>query len=146
MHRTGHAHFVRSPHGHARIVSIDVSRAMSLDGVYTVLTGEEAKEMCATPFWIAPQQERRRHHDPWSAVAALEAVLLVEGLLHGRELTVAREPLNRLDLRSVGLGREHHAALDQLAVDDHRAGSAAAGVTADVSPLHSERVADEVHE
>jgi CO/xanthine dehydrogenase Mo-binding subunit len=55
MHRTGHAHFVRSPHGHARIVSIDVSRAMSLDGVYTVLTGEEAKEMCATPFFqIAP--------------------------------------------------------------------------------------------
>ena len=55
MHRTGHAHFVRSPHGHARIVSIDVSRALSLDGVYTVLTGEEAKEMCAVPFFqIAP--------------------------------------------------------------------------------------------
>ncbi len=46
MHRTGHAHFVRSPYGHARIVSIDVSRAMSLDGVYTVLTGEEARR-CA---------------------------------------------------------------------------------------------------
>ena len=28
MHRQGYAHFVRSPHGHARIVSVDVSRAL----------------------------------------------------------------------------------------------------------------------
>jgi CO/xanthine dehydrogenase Mo-binding subunit len=56
MHRQGHAHFVRSPHGHARIVSIDVRSALELDGVYAVLTGEEAKEMCEVPFFqIAPE-------------------------------------------------------------------------------------------
>lgn len=56
MHRQGYAHFVRSPHGHARIVSVDVRRALELDGVYTVLTGEEAKEMCQVPFFqIAPE-------------------------------------------------------------------------------------------
>lgn len=55
MHRQGFAHFVRSPHAHAKILSVDTSRAMSLDGVYTVLTGEEAKEMCEVPFFqIAP--------------------------------------------------------------------------------------------
>ncbi|MHB1570740.1 MAG: xanthine dehydrogenase family protein molybdopterin-binding subunit [Solirubrobacteraceae bacterium] len=56
MHRQGYAHFVRSPIGHARIRSIDVSRAQQLPGVYTILTGEEAKEMCQTPFFqIAPE-------------------------------------------------------------------------------------------
>jgi CO/xanthine dehydrogenase Mo-binding subunit len=56
MHRQGFAHFVRSPHAHARILSVDVSKALSLDGVYTVLTGAEAKEMCEVPFFqIAPE-------------------------------------------------------------------------------------------
>jgi CO/xanthine dehydrogenase Mo-binding subunit len=56
MHRQGYAHFVRSPHGHARIVSIDVRRALELDGVYAALTGEEAKAMCEVPFFqIAPE-------------------------------------------------------------------------------------------
>jgi 2-furoyl-CoA dehydrogenase large subunit len=56
MHRQGHAHFVRSPVGHARIRSIDTHRALSLEGVYAVLTGEEAKEMCEVPFFqIAPE-------------------------------------------------------------------------------------------
>ena len=55
MHRQGYAHFVRSPHGHARIVSIDTTSALALEGVYAVLTGKEAKAMCVTPFFqIAP--------------------------------------------------------------------------------------------
>ena len=33
-----HAAFVRSPHAHAKIVSIDTSRALALPGVVTVLT------------------------------------------------------------------------------------------------------------
>jgi 2-furoyl-CoA dehydrogenase large subunit len=37
----GYVHLVRSPHAHARIVRIDVSKAAALDGVYGTLTGEE---------------------------------------------------------------------------------------------------------
>jgi CO/xanthine dehydrogenase Mo-binding subunit len=56
MNRQGYAHFVRSPFGHARIVSIDTRRALELEGVYAVLTGAEAKEMCQVPFFqIAPE-------------------------------------------------------------------------------------------
>jgi len=33
--------FLRSPHAHARIVSIDVSRALSIDGVEAVITGKD---------------------------------------------------------------------------------------------------------
>ena len=41
--------FVRSPHAHARIVSVDVERARALPGVAYVLTGAEAAE--AAPGW-----------------------------------------------------------------------------------------------
>jgi carbon-monoxide dehydrogenase large subunit len=37
-----HAHFVRSPHAHARILSIDASAALALPGVLAVLTGHDA--------------------------------------------------------------------------------------------------------
>jgi CO/xanthine dehydrogenase Mo-binding subunit len=53
--RMGYAHFVRSPHAHARIVSIDTSRAESLDGVYATLTGEEVAELTEPFFQIAPE-------------------------------------------------------------------------------------------
>src|SRR6201985_841582 len=36
-----HAHFVRSPHAHARVKSIDLSAAMKMPGVLAVLTGKE---------------------------------------------------------------------------------------------------------
>jgi CO/xanthine dehydrogenase Mo-binding subunit len=40
-HGMGYVHFVRSPYAHAKIVSIDVSGALALDGVYGTLTGDE---------------------------------------------------------------------------------------------------------
>ena len=39
-----HAHFVRSPHAHARIVSIDKSAAEAMQGVYGVLDGKQLTE------------------------------------------------------------------------------------------------------
>lgn len=36
-----HAYFLRSPHAHARIRSIDTSRALAMPGVLAVLTGED---------------------------------------------------------------------------------------------------------
>jgi CO/xanthine dehydrogenase Mo-binding subunit len=55
QHRMGYAHFVRSPLAHARIVSVDTSRAESLDGVYATLTGEEVAELTDPFFQIAPE-------------------------------------------------------------------------------------------
>jgi 2-furoyl-CoA dehydrogenase large subunit len=40
-HGTGYVHFVRSPYAHAKIVSIDVTPALALDGVYGTITGDE---------------------------------------------------------------------------------------------------------
>src|ERR1700744_6624093 len=36
-----HAHFVRSPHAHAKIKSVDASAAMEMPGVLAVLTGQQ---------------------------------------------------------------------------------------------------------
>ncbi|MCH7857396.1 MAG: xanthine dehydrogenase family protein molybdopterin-binding subunit, partial [Gemmatimonadetes bacterium] len=36
-----HAKILRSPHPHARIVSIDVSHALALDGVHGAITGRD---------------------------------------------------------------------------------------------------------
>ncbi len=44
-----YAAFVRSPHAHARIERIDVSRAINLPGVVTVLVGEDTAKLC-TPW------------------------------------------------------------------------------------------------
>ena len=40
-HGMGFLHFVRSPYAHAKIVSVDVSKALAVEGVYGTLTGDE---------------------------------------------------------------------------------------------------------
>ena len=43
-----HAAILRSPHAHARIVSIDTAAAKSLPGVVAVFTGADVNEQCGT--------------------------------------------------------------------------------------------------
>lgn len=45
---------LRSPYAHARIRSIDTSRAAALPGVYAVITGEDAKELTNPLFRSVP--------------------------------------------------------------------------------------------
>ena len=80
-----YAKLLRSPHPHARIVSIDVSRAASLSGVKAVLTGKDLP----IPFGILPvsQDEHalaldkvRFVGDPVAAVAATTEEAATEAL------------------------------------------------------------------
>ena len=48
---TLHAAILRSPHAHAEIVSIDVSRAKAMPGIVDVLTGEDLRDI-SDPFLI----------------------------------------------------------------------------------------------
>jgi carbon-monoxide dehydrogenase large subunit len=48
-----HAHFVRSPHAHARIVAVDASAALALPGVVSVVTGKELAQW-TTHLRMAP--------------------------------------------------------------------------------------------
>src|SRR5919198_1315185 len=49
-HGTGYVYFVRSPYGHAKIKSIDVSKALEVGGVYGTLTGDEVA-ILTDPFF-----------------------------------------------------------------------------------------------
>jgi 2-furoyl-CoA dehydrogenase large subunit len=60
-HGMGYVHFVRSPYAHAKIRSIDVSRALELGGVYGTLTGDEVA-ILTDPFFemsVPPGNEIR---------------------------------------------------------------------------------------
>src|SRR5713226_5383759 len=72
---------LRSPHAHARILSIDVRRALELPGVVAILTGEDLPEK----FGILPSSQDeyalaidnvRYVGDPVAAVAALDPDIL----------------------------------------------------------------------
>ena len=52
-HGMGYAHYVRSPYAHANIVSIDVSKAESLRGVFGTLIGEEVAVLTEPFFQLA---------------------------------------------------------------------------------------------
>ena len=70
--------------------------------------------------------------------------MIGERLLQRVQLAVLRQSFNRLDPRSVGLDREHHAALHQHTVHEYRAGTAVSRVAADVTAGEIEIVADEM--
>jgi len=83
--RMAYAKLLRSPHPHARIVSVDVSRALERDGVLATLVGEELR----LPFGILPvsQDEHtlavdrvRFAGDPVAALAAVDEETADEAL------------------------------------------------------------------
>src|ERR1700738_1818967 len=49
---TLHAHVIRSPHAHARIISIEATDALAQEGVWAVVTGDDVRKL-SDPFLIA---------------------------------------------------------------------------------------------
>ena len=49
---TLHAHVIRSPHAHAKIVGIDATEALAQDGIWAVVIGEDVRAL-SDPFLIA---------------------------------------------------------------------------------------------
>jgi CO/xanthine dehydrogenase Mo-binding subunit len=95
-----HAAVLRSPHAHARIVSIDVSAAAALPGVVAVLTGEDiARSTGPLPCFANPPVEQRciaagrvRHVGEPVAVAVAESRYLAEDAVDLIEVTYAELP------------------------------------------------------
>src|SRR5258707_724060 len=52
---TLHAHVIRSPHAHAKILRIDAAAAKAHPGVFAVITGEDVRKL-TDPFLIALKQ------------------------------------------------------------------------------------------
>lgn len=96
-----HAAYLRSPHAHARIVSMDVRRALEHPGVFAVLTGEEVASLTRpqrgrvplpnSPKVYALAYERARYiGEPVAAVAAVDRATAEDAL---DLIQVAYEPL-----------------------------------------------------
>ena len=86
---TLYAAILRSPHGHAEILSIDAAAAMRLPGVRAVLTGADVKQW-ATPFAVGVKQpmehwcmaiERVRYVGEPVAVVVAESRYIAEDAL-----------------------------------------------------------------
>ncbi|HEX9691789.1 MAG TPA: molybdopterin cofactor-binding domain-containing protein [Gemmatimonadales bacterium] len=97
---------LRSPHAHARIVSIDVSRALALEGVKAIITGGDTP----IPFGILPvsQDEHalcvdkvRFVGDPVAAVAAVTEAVAREA---AELIEVAYEELDAVGTPEAALG------------------------------------------
>ncbi len=97
--RMAHAKLLRSPHAHARILSIDVARARALPGVYAVITGADLPPV---KFGILPvsQDEQalctekvRMVGDSVAAVAAVDEETAEQAC---RLIDVGYEPLPAL--------------------------------------------------
>ncbi len=99
-----HAAVLRSPHAHARIVSIDVGRARQLPGVAAVITGAEAAQLCdpmpdfgpdpSSHTWRCLAHEKVRYVGEGVAVAVAESRYVAEDALE--LVDVEYEPLPAL--------------------------------------------------
>jgi 4-hydroxybenzoyl-CoA reductase alpha subunit len=72
-----HGKILRSPHAHARILSIDVSAAVQLDGVHAVVTGNDMPVTCGIIPWTRDEyalciDKVRYIGDGIAAVAAVD--------------------------------------------------------------------------
>ncbi len=82
---------LRSRHAHARIVGIDVSKALALPGVKAIVTGEDAQNVFVTQYEPAMcKGETRYIGEEIAAVAAIDEVTAEEAL---ELIEVQYEPL-----------------------------------------------------
>jgi Rrf2 family protein len=98
--------------------------------------------------WVVGDQLADGHDHAGGAVAALEGVFVLEGLLNWVERAFAwyGQALDCGYLVTVGLGRQDRAGLHRYPVQGHRAGAALGGVAADVGAGEAQVVAEEVDE
>ena len=93
---------------------------------------------------VVSRKVGQRDDQPARAVAALRGVLVEKRALHGVELAVSRQTLDRDDLAALELGHGADAAQHLLAVGDHRAGPALLQPAAELGAHQPEPVAQHV--
>src|ERR1044071_3679538 len=119
-----HARLLRSPHAHARIKRIDVSRARALPGVRAVLTAADIPE-------LKPGAKTRAHAllaidravffgQPVAAVAADDLAIADEALdlieVDYEPLPVAVDPIASMECTRVYLGLEAHRGVQKTSI------------------------------
>src|SRR6266850_1219071 len=126
-------------------------RLHRLDDVHVARTPAEvafqaSPDLILRRVRVLIEEIRGGHDHAGRAVAALESVLVPEGLLQRMQLSIRRHAFDRGEAVAFRLDGEHRAALDGLPVDQDGASAALAGVAPDVSAREADHIAQVVHE
>jgi len=89
---------LRSPHAHARLISIDVKRALDLPGVHAVLTAADVPPHAIIPNRVAAPPGTDRYLQPAIAREVVRYVGEPVALVIGDDPYVARDALERIDV------------------------------------------------
>jgi aerobic carbon-monoxide dehydrogenase large subunit len=92
-----HAAVLRSPHAHARLVSVDATRARELPGVRAVLTAADVPETAIIPNRVPGPPGTNRYLQPAIARTVVRFVGEPVALVVADDPYVARDALERLD-------------------------------------------------
>src|ERR1700692_388239 len=95
---------------------------------------------------VALDERRTDEHHPGRAEPALQAMLRMKSFLDRMQLAALRETLDRGDAPALDLDGEHRAGFHRAAVEQYRAGTAVAGIAADVRPGHAQLGANEINQ
>jgi len=93
-----HAAVLRSPHAHARLVSIDTKRARDLPGVHAVLTAADVPPNAIIPNRVPAPQGTDRYLQPAIARDVVRFVGEPVALVVADDPYVARDALDRIDV------------------------------------------------
>ena len=101
-------------------------------GAAAQIRRQHVEQIVVADIRLALEHADRQHQEARRAEAALQAVVIHEGLLHRMQFVAVGQTLDGANFLAVGLHREHQAGAHRLAVDDHRAGAANAVLAADM--------------
>ena len=93
-----HAAVLRSPHAHARLVSIDTKRARDLPGVHAVLTAADVPAAAIIPNRVPAPKGTERYLQPAIARDVVRFVGEPVALVVADDPYVARDALERIDV------------------------------------------------
>src|SRR5207244_5078423 len=93
-----HAAVLRSPHAHARLVSIDAKRARDLPGVHVVLTAADVPAAAIIPNRVPAPKGTDRYLQPATARDVVRYVGEPVALVVADDPYVARDALERIDV------------------------------------------------
>src|SRR6266511_3769060 len=93
-----HAAVLRSPHAHARLVSIDTKRARDLPGVHAVLTAADVPAIAVIPNRVPAPTGTDRYLQPAIARDVVRYVGEPVALVVADDPYVARDALERIDV------------------------------------------------
>src|SRR5262245_17522015 len=115
-------------------------------GAPAEVAGDRPADVGFRRIRVGLEQGATGHQHAWSAVAALQAVLLEEAILDGMELAVPLEPFDGQEISAVGLHGEDRARLHRNAVHQDSAGAAMRRIATDVGAGQPQLFAKEVDE